>query len=138
MFNSQCCSSNGNSRRSIGQLARTVTLKQTPYHTIMKNVKLGTPSIMKGISCHANGDVSQMLKMCDSLELGMIIDAVITDAKRGGMQSLKTEVFSDNPHRSHDKKSFAALVPKLGYHENFDRVLKYEIVRSKIVFYHFI
>lgn len=32
MFKSQCCSSNGKRCRSIGQLARTVTLKQTPFN----------------------------------------------------------------------------------------------------------
>ena len=41
-----------------------------------------------------------MLKMGDNLELGIINDAVITDPESGGMQSLKTEVFSDNPHLS--------------------------------------
>ena len=33
---------------------------------------------------------SQMLKMRDNLELGIMNDAVIIDAKRGGMQSLKS------------------------------------------------
>ena len=33
---------------------------------------------------------SQMLKMRDNLELGIMNDAVIIDAKRGEMQSLKS------------------------------------------------
>lgn len=39
MFKSQCCSSNGKSRKSIGQLARTVTLEQTTYNYTKCQIK---------------------------------------------------------------------------------------------------